>query len=474
MFRRTLVTIFVLVGLFLAAGAASAQSLGTYRWQLTPYCNVITLQVTQVGSQYRFEGNDNQCGVAGAPAPVTGLAVPAPGGMLGFGIAIVTPQGPVHVHVNFNINALGGTWRDNSGNTGVLVYLGGGAPGAGAPRPAPSPVLDGTITSTKLSDGAVDGSKILDGSVGSADINATQVQTRVEACPAGQTINSVAANGTVTCITTVGPGNGTITGVTAGTGLTGGGIAGTVGLNVNFAGPGTAATAAHSDHTHLLSADNVGIGPSALSAAVLGQNTAVGYGALQFAPGIANTAIGHEALHSNSAGEGNVAVGAGALRLVTGLDHNDNTALGSNALANLTTGRFNIAIGTYAGSALTSAPDPLTQNRDNIYIDNPGLNLEEGTIRIGDDLWHLNRTFIAGVHGVSVPGGDFVVIGADGRLGSVPASSLTSLTAAPLSGNATTDSSLAAEVQRLQTQLDAQAREIAALRVTVESLTRSK
>ena len=45
---------------------------------------------------------------------------------------------------------------------------------------------------------------------------------------------------------------GTITGVTAGTGLTGGGSSGSVTLNVNFAGSGTANTAARSDHSHFL------------------------------------------------------------------------------------------------------------------------------------------------------------------------------------------------------------------------------
>jgi hypothetical protein len=43
---------------------------------------------------------------------------------------------------------------------------------------------------------------------------------------------------------------GTITGVTAGAGLTGGGTTGTVSLAVNFAGSGTANTAARSDHKH--------------------------------------------------------------------------------------------------------------------------------------------------------------------------------------------------------------------------------
>lgn len=45
-------------------------------------------------------------------------------------------------------------------------------------------------------------------------------------------------------------GEGDITGVTAGTGLTGGGTTGAVSLNINFSGSGVASTASRSDHTH--------------------------------------------------------------------------------------------------------------------------------------------------------------------------------------------------------------------------------
>jgi len=69
---------FVLVALLSAVGsAADAEPLGTFRWQTQPYCNVLTLNVTQTGSVYTLDGFDDQCG-AGARASVTGTAFPNP------------------------------------------------------------------------------------------------------------------------------------------------------------------------------------------------------------------------------------------------------------------------------------------------------------------------------------------------------------------------------------------------------------
>ena len=60
----TRTTTLVLAALTLLPAAADAQSLGTFRWQLQPYCNVVTLAVTQVGGIYRVEGTDDRCGAA--------------------------------------------------------------------------------------------------------------------------------------------------------------------------------------------------------------------------------------------------------------------------------------------------------------------------------------------------------------------------------------------------------------------------
>src|SRR5512134_804569 len=109
--RRGLVGSFVLTALAVAT-ALHAQPLGTYRWQLRPYCNVVSLAVVQEHGLYRLEGTDDQCGNGRDLASVTGLAFPNPDGTLGFGLTIVTTPGgtPVHVDTDIALATLGGSW----------------------------------------------------------------------------------------------------------------------------------------------------------------------------------------------------------------------------------------------------------------------------------------------------------------------------------------------------------------------------
>jgi len=129
-----IVTLGLLIGVAWPAKPAAAQSLGVFRWQLQPYCNVVTLNVTQTGSVYTLDGYDDQCGAATRAAAV-GTAFPNPNGTIGLGMTVVvTPNAaPLHIQATITLATVSGTWRDSAGNTGPFVFNPAIAPGA--PRP---------------------------------------------------------------------------------------------------------------------------------------------------------------------------------------------------------------------------------------------------------------------------------------------------------------------------------------------------
>ena len=107
---------------------------------------------------------------------------------------------------------------------------------------------DGTVTCEPDNDttySAGDG-LILNGAVFSADT--AFLQARVDqTCGVGYAIQTVNADGSVVCAPV---GSGTITEINAGEGLLGGGVGGSITLTVNFTGTGIAPSAARSDHDH--------------------------------------------------------------------------------------------------------------------------------------------------------------------------------------------------------------------------------
>ncbi len=128
----------LVVGLALSgATAASAQSLGAYRWQIQPYCNVLTLSVVQQGGLYLLNGTDDQCG-APEQASVTGLAFQNPSGSIGLGLTIVATGGAsVHVDATISLATLNGSWRDSGGRSGAFVFTPGAGTGGAARQPPP-------------------------------------------------------------------------------------------------------------------------------------------------------------------------------------------------------------------------------------------------------------------------------------------------------------------------------------------------
>jgi len=343
--------------------SADAQPLGTFRWQLQPFCNVIAVNVTQNGAVYTLDGYDDQCGAA-QRAPLVGIATPNPDGTIGFGLHVVTVPGgaPVSIDARISFATLSGTWSDSAGNSGAFAF---GSATGGGPRPTPTPAGGGDITGVTGGLGLTGGGT--SGEVSLA-VDPTVVQQRVSAvCRTGEAIRTVNADGTVVCERI---NAGDITGVTAGPGLTGGGTAGTVTISAVFAGDGALDAAARVDHEHTATGTlSTGLGISALGLNTGARNTAVGVDAMASnTTGSNNVALGHRALHDSvstsenvaigrlaldalQSGAGNTAVGNQALGLAAAAGHT--VAIGDKALLSTTFSPLNTAVGARAGEALT-------------------------------------------------------------------------------------------------------------------------
>jgi hypothetical protein len=176
--RRLLVSIsaVLLNGL---ESQASAQTLGTFSWQVVPYCNVVYFSVSIDGPSLRLIGYDDQCGAARLPA--AGTATLRADGLYGFTFSVMTTTGLVsHVASAINLSSLSGPWSDSSGATGTLVFN-PTLPASGNHRPPPrlpgSALASGAITSTHIADGAVGAPQIATGAIGTAEIAAGAVGT---------------------------------------------------------------------------------------------------------------------------------------------------------------------------------------------------------------------------------------------------------------------------------------------------------
>jgi hypothetical protein len=168
------------------------------------------------------------------------------------------------------------------------------------------------------------------------------------------------------------PGTGTITGVTAGTDLTGGGTSGSVTLNLDttkvpqlgtantftgnqsVTGNVTASGQVQGAVVNATTSLDIGGSPFAFQ---VGSNVFFGFAGNTTMSGTFNTGGGAVALSSNTTGSGNAAYAEAAL--LDNTTGTDDAAFGTNALFHNTTGSFNTAIGVDAlesnttGSSLT-------------------------------------------------------------------------------------------------------------------------
>lgn len=121
---------------------------------MQPYCNVVTLTITQIPGGYTLAGHDDQCGAAKV-AGAGGVAHINPDGTVGLEFSIVAAPSARTVHVSASLNPVTGSgfWYDSSDNTGTLAL---GAPGTGSPRPLPTSGLrPGSVTNVELAARAV-------------------------------------------------------------------------------------------------------------------------------------------------------------------------------------------------------------------------------------------------------------------------------------------------------------------------------
>lgn len=180
---------WVLPAVVLVSTAADAQTLGTFRWQLQPYCNVLTVAVVQKGGQYQVDGTDDQCGAA-QHASVVGRAFPNPDGSIGFGLTTVTTTNATAIHIDARLSVarLGGTWRDSAGNSGTFAFTPGAGTG-GNPRPVPAGgIAPGTITGAQIAAGAITATQLAPSAVAGS----------LGSCPAGQYLRGF-LNGAAVC-----------------------------------------------------------------------------------------------------------------------------------------------------------------------------------------------------------------------------------------------------------------------------------
>jgi hypothetical protein len=128
--RWSSLAVVSIFGMLSGNGSALAESLGTFTWQLSPSCNVLTLTI---GTEGAVSGSDDGCG-AGQRQGAVGSAYSNPDGTVGISLTIVTAAArPSHVQIVLAAGSASGTWKDDTGNSGTFAFNPGPSP-KGSPR----------------------------------------------------------------------------------------------------------------------------------------------------------------------------------------------------------------------------------------------------------------------------------------------------------------------------------------------------
>lgn len=114
----------VLLGGLAAPAAAEAQVFGTFSWQMQPYCNVVTLTLSQTPAGFLVDGTDDQCGAV-HKAGAVGIASFSANGVVTFTFTIVAAPSGQAVHVSALVSPANGqgSWSDSAGNAGTFAFL---------------------------------------------------------------------------------------------------------------------------------------------------------------------------------------------------------------------------------------------------------------------------------------------------------------------------------------------------------------
>jgi hypothetical protein len=165
--------------------AAHAQVIGPLRWQLVPFCNVVTVTVTPGLGHYTVQGTDDQCGGAASPAGTIGLAFPLPSGDIGMSLTTVLTPGatPLHLEVALSVATLHGAWRDSAGHSGSFAFTPGAPIPGGVRSVGPNGLRPGSVTSTQLAFGAVGSASIAGGAITASKIAANTINSSALIAP---------------------------------------------------------------------------------------------------------------------------------------------------------------------------------------------------------------------------------------------------------------------------------------------------